>query len=149
MNAGAPNIENEQGQAPPTPDIKESESHTPRGDDAQSPEPETLQERHARLKAIVAEKQMREEIEEMKQEITGKTPVSHLLQKCPRTLIITAGQDILRAESLQFAKILREAGVDVDEREYEKARHPFMAMDKYLDSGGQAVEYVVKLPANA
>jgi hypothetical protein len=33
----------------------------------------------------------------------------------------------------------------IDEREYEKALHSFVAMDRYLDSGGQAVEYVVKL----
>src|SRR5579859_8114255 len=77
-NPDAPDTENEQGtQAPPTQTLEGSGSNTPRDDGVQSPETETLREKHARLTAAVAEKRMREEIEEMEREIAGETPAPH------------------------------------------------------------------------
>ena len=67
-----------------------------------------------------------------------------LLQKCPRTTIIAAGQDLLCPESLQFAERLQEEGVNVDVKIYDKASHVFMAMDEYLDSGREAIRYVIE-----
>jgi acetyl esterase/lipase len=67
-----------------------------------------------------------------------------LLRKCPKTTIIIAEQDLLYAESVQFAKTLQEEGVDVDVKIYKKAPHVFMAMGKCLVSGRQATRYVVE-----
>jgi acetyl esterase/lipase len=68
----------------------------------------------------------------------------NLLRKCPKTIFIIAGQDLLYAESVLLAQRLREEGVDVDEKIYEKAPHPFMAMDRYLESGRHAISYIVE-----
>jgi hypothetical protein len=79
-NTGTPDVENEQRtQNPPVHSLpiqtsERSRSETPEDDDAQNPVTETLQEKHARLTAAVAEKRMREEIEEMEREIAGETP---------------------------------------------------------------------------
>src|SRR5271154_5997791 len=67
-----------------------------------------------------------------------------LLRKCPRTSIIVAEQDLLRAETFQFAQKLQEANVHLDIREYEGAPHMFLAMDKVLESGMWAVEDLVE-----
>ena len=75
-NPDTPDVEDEQ--APPTQPIERSGSNTPEDDGAQSPETETLQQKHARLTAAVAEKRMREEIEEMEREIAGEAPAPHL-----------------------------------------------------------------------
>ena len=66
------------------------------------------------------------------------------MQGCPETTIIIAEQDLLYAESVEFANRLQEEGVDVDAKIYEKASHSFMAMDKYLVSGREAIRYVVE-----
>ena len=68
-----------------------------------------------------------------------------LRRKCPRTVIFIAGQDLLRAESFQLAERLREAGVEVDIKEFQKAPHMFMSMDRVLDSGRRAVDELVKI----
>jgi len=47
-----------------------------------------------------------------------------LLRKCPETLIMIAGQDLLRGETFRFAWRLQEANVPVDIREYKGAPHP-------------------------
>jgi len=67
-----------------------------------------------------------------------------LLRRCPRTSIIVAEQDLLRAEEFQFALKLREANVHVDIREYEGAPHMFLAMDDVLESGRRALEDLVE-----
>jgi acetyl esterase/lipase len=67
-----------------------------------------------------------------------------LLRGCPKTTIVIAGQDLLCAESVEFAKRLKEEGVDVVTKIYEKASHTFMMMDKHLPSGRQAICYVVE-----
>jgi acetyl esterase/lipase len=67
-----------------------------------------------------------------------------LLRGCPKTTIIIGGQDLLQAEAVDLARRLREEGVDVDAKIYEKASHTFMMMDKYLPSGRQAIHYVVE-----
>lgn len=69
----------------------------------------------------------------------------NLLRKCPKTVIIIAEQDLLRAESLEFAEKLRDAEVKVDVKEYDGAPHMFMAMDTVLESGRRAVDDVVNL----
>jgi acetyl esterase/lipase len=67
-----------------------------------------------------------------------------LLRKCPRTMIIAAGQDLLYPESLWFARRLEEEEVKVNLRIYDEASHVSMAMDKYLDSGRKAIRDVVE-----
>ena len=47
-----------------------------------------------------------------------------LLRKCPETLIMIAGQDLLRGETFRFAWRLQEANVPVDIREYKGAPQP-------------------------
>jgi dienelactone hydrolase len=59
-------------------------------------------------------------------------------------MVIIAEQDLLCPESEQFAERLQEEGVDVDARIYKGAPHPFMAMDKRLPSGRQAIRDVVE-----
>jgi alpha/beta hydrolase fold len=67
-----------------------------------------------------------------------------LLRKYPKTTIIAAKEDLLFPESKEFGEKLRGVGVDVDVKVYEGAPHVFMAMDKYLDLGRQAIHYVVE-----
>jgi acetyl esterase/lipase len=58
-----------------------------------------------------------------------------LLRKCPETLIMIAGQDLLRGETFRFAWRFQEANVPVDIREYKGLHTPFMAMDGLLETG--------------
>jgi hypothetical protein len=78
----------------------------------------------------------------------GASPVLaqvDVLRNCPKTYLFIAGQDLLQAECHKLAQKLREAGIDVSVREYEKAPHMFMAMDQVLDSGKRAVEELIRV----
>ena len=46
----------------------------------------------------------------------------------PRTLIITAGNDCLRVDGIGFYELLKNNGVAVEHKEYEKAVHGFIEM---------------------
>lgn len=58
---------------------------------------------------------------------------------CP-ALLITAGFDPLRDEGRAYAKRLREAGVEVELREYEGAIHGFVSMAGLLSIGNRALD---------
>jgi acetyl esterase/lipase len=68
-----------------------------------------------------------------------------LLRKCPETLIMIAGQDLLRGETFRFAWRLQEVNVPVDIREYKGApQPPFMAMDGLLETGRRGMDDLAK-----
>lgn len=48
--------------------------------------------------------------------------------KMPRTLIITAGNDCLHVDGIDFYELLKKSGVSVEMKEYEKAVHGFIEM---------------------
>jgi len=56
-------------------------------------------------------------------------------KKVPRAWIAVCELDILRDEGLAYAERLREAGVDVEVKIYQRAPHPIMAMDGVLAIG--------------
>jgi acetyl esterase len=56
----------------------------------------------------------------------------------PRTILVTAQYDILRAESEEFAAKLRAAGVTVDHQHYDGMIHGFVHFAGAFDKGQQA-----------
>jgi acetyl esterase/lipase len=51
--------------------------------------------------------------------------------------------DTYYEEQIRLHEKLQEAGVDVQIKEYPRAVHPFMSMDKLLPSGKQGMEDLV------
>ncbi|MCJ1304819.1 hypothetical protein MMC08_007632 [Hypocenomyce scalaris] len=55
--------------------------------------------------------------------------------KLPSALVVVAELDVLRAEGEEYARKLREAGVDVQLQVTKGMPHPFLAMDGVLTAG--------------
>jgi acetyl esterase/lipase len=66
-----------------------------------------------------------------------------VLRTLPTTLLLVAGVDTYYEEQIRLHEKLQEAGVDVYIKEYPRAVHPFMSMDKLLPSGKQGMEDLV------
>lgn len=62
----------------------------------------------------------------------------------PKALVVMGGMDVLRAEGEAYAKKLRSAGVQVNEKIWEGMPHPFMAMDGALQQGRDTITYMVE-----
>ena len=54
--------------------------------------------------------------------------------------IAVAGQDLVKTEGLEYAELLREAGVPVEAKVYEGAPHMILVMRQVLQSGRRLVE---------
>jgi acetyl esterase len=52
-------------------------------------------------------------------------PLAGPIEKLPRTHVITAECDVLRDEGLEYADVIREAGVDVTYKQYDNTCHGF------------------------
>jgi acetyl esterase/lipase len=52
-----------------------------------------------------------------------------MFSKAPKAWIGVTEMDILRDEGIAYGQKLKQAGVQVDVKVYEKAPHPIMAMD--------------------
>ena len=52
-----------------------------------------------------------------------------LLSKAPEAWIAVAEMDILRDEGIAYGEKLKQAGVQVDVKLYEKVPHPTMGLD--------------------
>lgn len=62
------------------------------------------------------------------------------LATSPKTLVCVAEQDVLYAEGVAYAELLRELGVQVTIKQYKGSTHNLMAADAVLDSGRQLVQ---------
>jgi acetyl esterase/lipase len=62
------------------------------------------------------------------------------LARSPKTLVCVAEQDLLCAEGLAYAEVLRGLGVEVTVKKYAGSTHNLMAADAVLDSGKQLVQ---------
>ncbi len=61
----------------------------------------------------------------------------------PPTLVVAAGLDPLRDDALRYAAVLRDAGVEVRTVLYPDAVHGFLAIPRFQDAAGQALDEVV------
>ena len=59
--------------------------------------------------------------------------------KLPSACFVLGELDVLRSEGEQFARKLKENGVDVDLHIMKGQPHPFIAMDAVLEAGSQAI----------
>jgi acetyl esterase len=57
----------------------------------------------------------------------------------PPTMVVVAGNDVLRDEGEAFAERLREDGVPVMAKRFEEMPHGFLAMTRYLDPAREAI----------
>ncbi|MEO7136216.1 MAG: alpha/beta hydrolase [Gemmatimonadales bacterium] len=77
----------------------------------------------------------------------GKNPLIDLVhadvQGLPATTVITAQIDPLRSEGKDLADRLKDAGVEVDYKNYEGAAHEFFGMGAVLDDAKAAQEQAV------
>ena len=55
--------------------------------------------------------------------------------KLPSALVVVAELDVLRSEGEEYARKLRDAGVDVEVQVIKGMPHPFLAMDGVLTAG--------------
>jgi acetyl esterase len=62
----------------------------------------------------------------------------------PSALVITAGYDVLRDEGEQYARHLREAGVEVEVARYPGMIHGFFGMAPWIDEAGRAVSHAAR-----
>jgi triacylglycerol lipase len=62
--------------------------------------------------------------------------------KLPPALVVVAGLDILRLEGEEYAKKLKEAGVEAEVKVVEGVPHPFIVMDAVLQKGNEGVSFV-------
>lgn len=63
-----------------------------------------------------------------------------VLAASPPALVITAEYDPLRAECAEYASMLRDAGVAVDELHFEHQMHGFFSMPEVLEDARTAIE---------
>ncbi|MBA3521963.1 MAG: alpha/beta hydrolase [Gemmatimonadales bacterium] len=77
----------------------------------------------------------------------GKNPMIDLVhanvEGLPRTTVITAQIDPLRSEGQALAERLRQAGIEVDAKNYEGVAHEFFGMGPVLDDAKEAQEQAV------
>lgn len=66
------------------------------------------------------------------------------LTRLPKTLVITAGHDILRDEGREYARRLELAGNQVVFREYESTIHGFCSFGGVIGAGREALKYVAE-----
>ena len=66
-----------------------------------------------------------------------------VLRNCSPVLLSVPRVDIYYAENIEMYEKLQEAGVDVRLKEYSKAVHPFLSMDKVLPSGEEGIKDLV------
>ena len=71
------------------------------------------------------------------------------LSRLPQAVVIVAGHDPLRDEGIEYAKRLKEAGVDVELRNYEGMVHGFLSFANAVDQGMKGIEHVSKALRNA
>jgi acetyl esterase/lipase len=62
--------------------------------------------------------------------------------KLPPALVVVAGLDILRWEGEEYARRLKQAGVDAEVKVIEGVPHPFIVMDAVLQKGRVGVDLV-------
>ncbi|KAG6809266.1 hypothetical protein H0H93_015954, partial [Arthromyces matolae] len=71
-----------------------------------------------------------------------------LLAKVPKTYIAVSEIDVLRNEGLLYGKLLKEQGVEVETKVFERAPHTGFLMDKLVPAGAllfsDAVQAVTK-----
>ena len=65
------------------------------------------------------------------------------LSGLPRTVIFTAGADLLRDEGEAYAKKLQNSGVEVRLKRYEGVPHPFQHLDQYLTAAKDFVKETI------
>jgi len=77
----------------------------------------------------------------------GKNPMIDLVhanvEGLPRTTVITAQIDPLRSEGQALAERLRQAGIEVDAKNYKGVAHEFFGMGPVLDDAKEAQEQAV------
>jgi len=66
------------------------------------------------------------------------------LRDFPRTLLISAGIDILRDEGLDFATRLRSIGTQVEVIEYPELAHGFLWMDRFIPEATSVVGEIAR-----
>lgn len=62
--------------------------------------------------------------------------------KLPPALVVVAGLDVLRWEGEEYARKLRDAGVEAEVKVIEGVPHPFIVMDAVLQKGKEGVDFV-------
>jgi acetyl esterase/lipase len=62
--------------------------------------------------------------------------------KLPPALVVVAGLDVLRWEGEEYARKMKEAGVEAEVKVVEGVPHPFIVMDAVLQKGNEGVSFV-------
>ena len=62
----------------------------------------------------------------------------------PRALVVVGELDVLRTEGEEYARKLREAGVETELRIWKGMPHPFLAMDGVLAQGRETITGMVE-----
>jgi acetyl esterase/lipase len=69
--------------------------------------------------------------------------------KLPPALVVVAGLDVLRWEGEEYARRMKQAGVDAEIQVMEAVPHPFIVMDAVLQKGRDGVELICNKLAQA
>ena len=68
----------------------------------------------------------------------------HLLRRAVKALILVAEVDVVKPDGVEYAEILKNAGVEVDFKEYKGAPHMVMGMGGVMRSGKLLMFDVIK-----
>ena len=72
------------------------------------------------------------------------SPILAELYDLPHTVMITAGNDPLREQDVDYAAKLESAGVKVNLYDYSSMVHGFFTLPSYFPQGGEAIEAIAK-----
>jgi len=72
-----------------------------------------------------------------------------LIKKLPKTFVVVCDLDILRDEGIAYAERMREAGVEVELKNYERCPHQIVALDKLVPIGAKMLSDICEATAKA